>query len=46
MIEAAKFWNEPNVVALHGFPLDWNHWPIGEWPQRIAEIEAVTDLPI
>jgi beta-xylosidase len=33
-------------VAVHGFPLDWNHWPIHEWPDRIAEIEAVTHLPI
>jgi beta-xylosidase len=30
-----------DVVAVHGFPLDWNLWPIHEWPQRIAEIEAV-----
>lgn len=28
------------VVALHGFPLDWNLWSIHEWPDRIAEIEA------
>jgi beta-xylosidase len=35
-----------NVVAVHGFPLDWNHWQINEWPAKIAEIEAVTDLPI
>lgn len=35
-----------NVVAVHGFPLDWNHWQINEWPQKIAEIEAVTDKPI
>ncbi|MDQ2669898.1 MAG: glycosyl hydrolase [Gemmatimonadota bacterium] len=35
-----------DVVAVHGFPLDWNHWQIHEWPQRIAEVEAVTDLPI
>ena len=34
------------VVALHGFPLDWNLWPIHEWPDRIADIEAVTKLPI
>jgi beta-xylosidase len=38
--------NSLDVVALHGFPLDWNHWPINEWPQRIREIEAVTNLPI
>jgi beta-xylosidase len=24
------------------FPLDWNHWQIHEWPERIAEIQAVT----
>lgn len=35
-----------DVVAVHGFPLDWNHWPIDEWPTRIAEIEAVTPLPV
>lgn len=35
-----------NVVAVHGFPLDWNHWQIDEWPNKIAEIEAVTDLPV
>ncbi len=21
-----------DVVAVHGFPLDWNHWTIHEWP--------------
>lgn len=35
-----------NAVAVHGFPLDWNHWMIHEWPDRIAEIRGVTDLPI
>ncbi len=35
-----------DVVAVHGFPLDWNHWTIHEWPDRIAEIRAVTDLPL
>lgn len=35
-----------NVIAVHGFPLDWNHWTINEWPAKIAEIEAVTDLPV
>jgi len=30
-----------DVIAVHGFPLDWNLWPINEWPDRIAEIEAV-----
>lgn len=30
-----------DVIAVHGFPLDWNLWPIRAWPDRIAEIEAV-----
>ncbi|HEY8548670.1 MAG TPA: hypothetical protein VIL35_01830 [Vicinamibacterales bacterium] len=35
-----------DAVAVHGFPLDWNHWTIHEWPDRLREIAAVTDLPI
>jgi beta-xylosidase len=35
-----------DVVALHGFPLDWNHWSINEWPDKIQEIRGVTELPI
>jgi len=35
-----------DVVAVHGFPLDWNHWPIHEWPEKLAEIKAVTHLPV
>jgi beta-xylosidase len=35
-----------NVVAVHGFPLDWNHWSIHDWPAKLAEIQAVTRLPV
>jgi beta-xylosidase len=35
-----------DAVAVHGFPLDWNHWPINDWPERLDAIRAVTDLPI
>ncbi|WP_437304505.1 glycosyl hydrolase [Sorangium sp. So ce388] len=35
-----------DVVAVHGFPLDWNHWQIHEWPSKLDEIRAVTDRPI
>lgn len=31
------------VVAVHGFPLDWNHWQIDEWPAQLAEIQAEID---
>jgi beta-xylosidase len=35
-----------DAVAVHGFPLDWNHWMIDEWPQKVGEIEAVAGLPV
>ncbi len=35
-----------DVVAIHGFPFDWHLWQIEEWPDRVAEIRAVTDRPI
>jgi beta-xylosidase len=35
-----------DVVAVHGFPLDWNHWTIHEWPSKIDEIRAVTDKEV
>ncbi|RPE81591.1 glycosyl hydrolase [Vulcaniibacterium tengchongense] len=35
-----------HAVAVHGFPLDWNLWQIHEWRDKIAEIEAVTHLPV
>jgi beta-xylosidase len=35
-----------DVVAVHGFPLDWNLWCIDEWPHKIAEIRAATQLPV
>jgi beta-xylosidase len=35
-----------DVVALHGFPLDWNLWSIHDWPAKLEEIRAVTDKPL
>jgi beta-xylosidase len=36
-----------DAVAVHGFPLDWNHWQIQDWPERLAEIRAVIpDRPL
>jgi beta-xylosidase len=35
-----------DAVAVHGFPLDWNHWQLNQWPEKITEIEAVTHLPV
>jgi beta-xylosidase len=38
--------DEVDVIALHGFPLDWNHWSIHHWPMKLEEIRQVTDKPI
>jgi beta-xylosidase len=38
--------DEIDVLAVHGFPLDWNHWQIEEWPDRLREISAVTNRPV
>jgi beta-xylosidase len=35
-----------DAIAVHGFPLDWNHWQIEEWPARLEEIQRLTDLPV
>ena len=35
-----------DVIGVHGFPLDWNHWSIHAWPEKLAEVRQVTDRPI
>ena len=35
-----------DVAAVHGFPLDWNLWPLNSWPEKLKEIQAVTNLPV
>ena len=35
-----------DIVGVHGFPLDWNHWQIDEWPQRIREAEEASGKPV
>ncbi len=35
-----------DVVGVHGFPLDWNHWALAEWPDRLAEAAAVSGKPV
>jgi beta-xylosidase len=46
LLQGAGVLDTVDAVAVHGFPLDWNHWQIHQWPERIAEIEAVTHLPV
>jgi beta-xylosidase len=38
--------DEVDVVAVHGFPLDWNLWPVDEWPQKLARVREATHLPV
>jgi beta-xylosidase len=38
--------DDVEIVAVHGFPLDWNLWQIDEWPQKVAQIRALTRLPV
>jgi beta-xylosidase len=45
-MEAQRVLEALDVVAVHGFPLDWNHWTIHDWPNKLDEIGAVTKLPI
>lgn len=35
-----------DAIGVHGFPLDWNHWHINEWPDRIAEAGQVSGKPV
>lgn len=45
-MEAQHVLDHVDVVAVHGFPLDWNHWTVHEWPARLAEMAAVCQLPV
>jgi beta-xylosidase len=45
-MEAQCVLHHVDVVAVHGFPLDWNHWTIHEWPDKLNEIRTVTTLPL
>jgi beta-xylosidase len=46
LVERHGLLDHVDAVAVHGFPLDWNHWKLDEWPAKIAEIEAVTTKPV
>jgi beta-xylosidase len=46
LVESHGLLDHVDAVAVHGFPLDWNHWKLDEWPAKIAEIEAATTKPV
>ncbi len=35
-----------DAIGVHGFPLDWNHWQLTEWPDRVREASAVSGKPV
>jgi beta-xylosidase len=45
-LSAQNVLHHMDVVAAHGFPLDWHLWQIQEWPVKLEEMRAVTSLPI
>jgi hypothetical protein len=35
-----------DVLAVHGFPYDWNLWPLEEWPSRLEELRQEFGKPV
>ena len=35
-----------DIVGVHGFPLDWNHWHINDWPAKVQEANEVSGKPV
>jgi beta-xylosidase len=35
-----------DVVGVHGFPLDWNHWSINDWVAKVEEAAQVSGKPV
>jgi beta-xylosidase len=46
LLDSQNVFQHLDIVAVHGFPLDWNHWTIHEWPDKLNEIRQVTSLPV
>ncbi len=38
--------DEMDVVAVHGFPLDWNLWSLDAWPDKLHSVRRVTDREV
>jgi hypothetical protein len=35
-----------DVLAVHGFPYDWNLWPAEEWPARLDQLRQEFGKPV
>src|SRR3712207_9259657 len=38
--------DEVDVVAVHGFPLDWNLWSVDDWPAKLRSVADVAGRPV
>ena len=46
LMRRAGVMDHVDAVGVHGFPLDWNHWQLDEWPERIREAEVISGKPV
>jgi beta-xylosidase len=46
LIRSQGLFEVVDVLGVHGFPLDWNHWMIDEWPEKVALAEAESGRPV
>lgn len=35
-----------DVLAVHGFPFDWNLWPLERWPEKLSELRTEFGKPV
>lgn len=35
-----------DILAVHGFPYDWNLWPLEEWPERLEQLRQEFGRPV
>lgn len=35
-----------DILAVHGFPMDWNLWSLEEWPERLESIRTEFQKPV
>ncbi len=45
-LEGKGVLDEIDIIAVHGFPLDWNHWQLNDWPARLREVRAAVRQPV
>ncbi len=45
-LDAQGVLDHVDILAVHGFPLDWNLWQIDAWPAKVDEIRGVTHKPV